>query len=418
MILGKFGIAHPIPNNRWNRMKAFSGDAFGAHVDTLKVDLDLAHIFGGPSDTDRLFAITYLSGIDHCYAGWGIMRMLLGPSSNASYLGKVEDFAVITGGTSSVASRVMVDKTITNTYNAHDPVTVMTLTAPAGWAGDTPGNDRKAFYFGRTVENSVANMYASPYNFSILNATANSSANASLLLLPLAPYTRYRIDVHYKNENNGGTKGPIIGVIEKTSGAWSAITASLVYCDNLSGNWMTGYAIFVTSNVPEGHALFVNFSQTGTNLTATHISSIAITHASHDLNVSGGGTVYSEDGVSTPIDSPSLGSVQIIRNHVGNEIAYDSFGYPVIKEISRPPNLPVVTYQIQYTLSGIEQSRWDVIDSLLSWQKKGFLINHFPGIAGLPYCLTGQLDGSITKQLKISDLSLLEASLVFNEVLI
>ena len=403
--LGRFGIALPIYNYRFNKPHIWATTITSIASKTITPGT----FPGGSADrSDRLFGSTEVESIACDYAG-KINRVILGPSTHSSNLGAVEELFVAYGNTGSL--NIEVEDTPAYSYTSGDPLTMCGIGCPDGWYGAITGSSTKDFSNGTVIDVSLGSQisdgYVDPYGFNILNDTQDVDDAARLNIGKLMAEHYYRLEVHYKSDYASGTNDAVL-VAEK--GVTSLGSMNLV---NTSGVWSTLSSVFNTDGYQSNDSFLVVGSK---GITANlNISSISLTHAPYDDRTSNGGTVYNQDGVSTIDEYPLRGSVRVKRMHAGQKFEFLQRGRNQ-KIIVPNFSLPITRYSISYQLTDISSVNLGILEELVNWQDHGYLLNHFPGLVGLPHCLTGRIQLSGLRR-GITDLvNDIDVRVVFTEV--
>lgn len=400
MQLGPFGIAHPIYNNRFNIPKKLTGTV--SSVSGPDIFVNLSSISGGPDNTLKLF------GSDDSFNDqYGrIDYVVLGPSTHANNPGAIENSYVLQGYSSPNNAIRMEKGTASYYYSSGDPITIVTHGMPDGWHGDAPGGTNHKFSYGSILSLIPSQMDGGgPYAFVIYPITQDANNIASLNIKPLAGNTTYRLDIKYRTDGMAASSA-LLRIYYGDGTVFQSITL-----DPTGGTWTVSSKLFtITANntVCNLRVIVGSGCTAGSKLT---IAGIAISHATPDVN-SGTGVIVSSNVF------PDIESVTVKRDQIGDKSYLDMSGIFRGTLVNPVQNLPVTRYLVSYSFSNIPETKVQPLLKLVEWSNSGRLINHFPGLPGVPFCLTGRLSAQIKMVRKIENLSLLSFQLSFEESII
>lgn len=396
-VLGRIGIAYPIYNSRWNicKMKPtiFSPGA-SAEIQTVSIPTGIT------GDYDRFFGPGPQSytGVMKEYFG-KLNRLILGPSTHSSNVGATEE--LIVASVSSLTS-VYTQSDRIYSYTNGDPCTIIGIGMPDGWSGYT-----SSAYFAAGSTIGVFGDTLGKYGFNIYYATYTSYDSFCYqgLYYPLLSGMKYRLGVYYKGINPTFNTS---AVMFKLGYGASSFT---INAQNVT-DWTEDYVIFETpADISGGssYALYV-YMPVVSGSPGISIDSINITTAPYDsTDYSYGLTIFDEYPKS---------SIAVKKNRISSRLGQDSQGFKYAKSISSGQFLPMDVYSIRYSMSFVPESIWRKIEKILEVQSRGFLVNHFPGLIGIPHCLTGRISANIIRRHNIANISYTDFDLVFQEVLV
>jgi hypothetical protein len=396
--LGKFGIAHPIYNSRFNIAKKAVATYFGTASNTITVTIpvgiprDLDHFFG-PADT-----------VEKQDSGkWN--KIIVGPNT----AGNIEVFDVLDATPDgSTRSIITIDKALVATYLAGDSVTMIGTGMPDGWIGSGT-----LFSAGAIADGGG---YIDPYSFNLVDTTGyGHGSNFALFDIGnLLANNFYILTVLYKTDgtfNLDGTETRSVSVSQNQGGSISEIVASRILF-SVNTSWTAATVVFTTSDDQTGTGrLLVTNGQIAASIgTEVRIGSISLTHA-----LFGSDSEYDTDGVIQLSEWPVLGSVSIKRRYEGSKIIQNLDGSRMSSQTLDNQIMPLTKFTLDYQFDRLANASLLQFRNLLDWQQRGYLINHFPGLVGVPYCLTGRIKLSGQRG-EMDDLSLRDVSLTFEEV--
>lgn len=391
----KIGLAHPISNYRFNEMCSYTA-TLSAHT-TTTVDINLSG--GMPADiTNMFFNNSFNLGRMH--------RIILGPSNNAAWYKKTESFMVKSSALAN--NRITVFGTIAGTYNASDKVTIIGTGMPGAWYGTYPTSSNQVFAYG-TMFNPT-NSLLDPYCFQCTDITGANTNYASLNIKRLLPNTYYRLSVYYKSFNQSATAAKLR--------VYNDIATPTIYTNSnidmsASSDWTELSTVFFTENVVDEDNFLLLWFPLNCNATTFTIANIALTHASYNT-----GTDYTTNGYSNIDELPDENSVFVKRIHVGSKLKTNIQGYKQHSVHMNNTILPITRYDITMNFSYMSDANLKTLYQIIEWQNKGFFVNFWPELEGVPYCLTGKISINGDIRRPIYDLSYNSFKFSFTEAIL
>lgn len=289
----KFGLAHPIYNNRYNKLKIIETTAKSLTYPNLHVDL----FDGGALNWNRNF----MSDSDGAFgrqvqeAGL-VQKVIIGPSTHASNTGETRVYDITLSNNSSVipssSGIVLIEPNGIDDIQITigDPVTFLVGGLPDGWTGYAYGATTSSFIWGSTIDDGG---YCGPYGFNILDVDpTDNNCIANIPLRNLQANTWYRLGVMYKMEGvTSYTEKIRLSIyrahlpVEELMGHTYTSSGPDVRAGSVSGFTDAGggytTCAAVTSGLTEGDSVLIVNS---TNYNGWHIIS-SLTGASFDIPV-------------------------------------------------------------------------------------------------------------------------------------
>lgn len=399
-VLGPIGVAHPIPNYRFHIPKRFSMGITSISGHDLTPDTPG---YGFPNTADQLFGHLKTESIAGDYCG-KINKVILGPSSHSSNVDAVEELYVDSG--SSGDFTITMEGTPAYSYQSTDPFTVISLGMPEGWDGKEPGGTTTAFSYGRMVSDVS---FSDALGYEILNITGSTSPRnwAFYDLGRLMANTKYLIRVNYSADLDSGDSGTIL--IRDGDGITALGTLTCTHTG--AGTFDTESVLFETGDLQSENAQLVIFFPVNHTGNSFNLASVSLTTGIYDAT----GTTYSTDGFSVFEMYPDLGSVKVMRLHNVSKLDMLASGKKYAKYANKDHALPITRYSISYGFTNIPYEQYEFLFKLLEYQQRGYLLNHFPGLIGLPDVLTGTMQIRGNMKHNRADWDLASFQIIFTE---
>lgn len=392
MQLGKFGIAHPIPNYRFQRPKVVEATLQSIVGNVITVNLTGVDC---PSDLDYFFGPP--SGVGSKQKYGRLNKIIVGPSTNAANLGATQTFDVLSIATSTA---VTCQQSSLYVFSAGDPITMVGVGIPDGWVNQLSGG---YFQGGWIFEDG----YVDHHRFLIYRPVANNPRQVCYLDIGyLLPRTTYRASIVYKAVT--GTEGAATNNSFRIEEGVGGTNHQLPVYYRAA---YTEQTVTFTTEEDQSIPAILGWQgiQTYANVELS-LAAFSLSHASHSA------ADYSS-GISQFTMYPSLGGVSIDRV-VKQTRLIETMDYTrLIPAALSSLTLPLTRYIITYDFDNISGSEFEKLRALYEFQERGFLINHYPGLAGVPFVLTGRIGGDITRAHRIENLATVSFRLRFEEVL-
>lgn len=389
----KLGLSHPLYNNRFNIMSKYVTTMVTTVTTTLNINL----VDGMPLELERMGI-----GVDNLQFGQ-IPKAILGPSTHSDNVGATEVID-ITGGLTSAGVHSLAIKTApTYLYTVGDPITLITPGLPGGWHGTLPSVNTNNFSWGNILSN---NNYSDMFGFSILNIVGHVSNYATLNCKRLQANTYYRLSIMYKSTNLAGGSASI----RLNSALYTPLTTLALPA---ASDWTEASITFQTADNISEDMFIVLYFALGITADSFQVAGISLTHASYDDS-----TDYTTNGYSDISMFPALGSTIVTNIHPNTKIGSDIEGLPYLIDNSRSDVLPLQRYKISQRFDNISIDVLQQIKDIILWQNRGYYINYFPELEGLPYYLTGKISIDGRTDFLISDLTYQSFNFTFMEATI
>jgi hypothetical protein len=395
MQLGDFALTQPFRNYRFNKMRKIVSTvtSVGSNYVTF-ANPSYASITAADENTGNL----NVDNLNTDYAGKRL-KVLLGPSTNSSNVGAME---IVDGEYASEASMtIYFGGSKLYLYNSGDPITFPSLSYPDGWLADVSGSDYSG---GRIiVDSGMADRsgLSDCYCLAQTNLVEDSSNFISMDIGNILAGIYHRLEVKYYASGYFGSE---YSRLYLAFSGWTS--ASVLELTNTSG-WEIGVATFITSAVPAMGTLYISHGTSCTAGADIFLTGISLTWT--PLSIAG----------KTKLSAfPIRGSVHITRRGRSKKLAFNAannnrFGVDVFNDML---DLPITRYKLSYSIKGLNEADRENLFELLSYQNRGFLVAHWPGIAGIPYYLIGRLSANVTNRYNMSDFTYSDLSLTFEEV--
>jgi len=404
MKLGRLAIAHPIYNSRWNKMKVASGTINAASSGGTTLSIPEAQ-FNGKGD--RLFGqMAPIPSIDFC----GIQQQVtVGPSTNAANPNGAEK--TNPDSASSLTGNILLDikEDLQYSYTAGDDCTIQILGIPDGWKGDFGGGTGTDFSYGRIIhppsDFTDKSGVTDPFCFSHFDITGSTANKCSTILNYLNARQTYRLEVKYMGVGYSGGST----TVQLIDGS-SSVKATL-NLNSSAGGWTTVGQAFTSADLQSTLPYILITHPAGVSATALHIASISLSY--HPM--SGYTTGYVDLDMY-----PDTGSVRVKRLTNSSKLTKKLNGTNALSTVPSlsGAELPVTRYQISQSFTNVPAATYAEIETLLNYQNRGYLCNYWPGLTGLPSCLTGRFNSQITGRRNMYDYSLVSFTLSFTETVI
>lgn len=395
MKVGDFGVAHPIPNNRFRACVSESTTITSISSNVITVTVTGKRL---PSDLDRYFG----KSVEKCVGGH-INKVILGPSTHSLNVGAMEVLPV----KSATGLTITVLEAINYSYSSGDDITLIGIGLPFGWHESVLDmvhyND---FPFGSILS---INGYSDQYLWDIVACTSGSHTKACYLKTPpIINNTYYRLSVNYKLINLSSTQ-PVLGLYDNSDINSNWLNLSLP----ASTSWSSVSGVAKTIPVSEEKKNLVvslNFVSS-TTFDRLSISGIALTHTMHYVDE------YTSATLSDIGEYPRLGSVKVRRFVDTGKVVKNIDGLPYRSNFLNKQWLPVTRYSITYDIHDATQIHLDQLKGLLEMQERGWLLNHFPEVPGLPYVMAGRIKIN-RRRYQVHDFSRMNFQLIFEEIIL
>lgn len=330
----KFGLAHPVTNNRFNICSKLTTTAYYGKADSITVVVP----GGAPADLDRFFGTIYGSSSKQTIGR--VNKCILGPSTHTANVGAVEVLNVIQVSSSNIIS---FEKPIAYLYNTGNPVTMIGAGLPGGWVGTWIGSGHNDFSYGSILKTDG---YSDQYGFDVYSIVGGGFNYAVLEMPLLMANTYYRLEIKYRSVNLSGGSARL-SIYEGNRSFNSSSSIDLPH----STNWNSLYSVFKTVANQTLTPVIMLYFPGGRTADKFEVANISLTHASHDLSK------YSSTGVSEISEFPDRGSIKINRMtesmKLGENFRGDKFTSTVLENIV----LPVARYRIGYSMSYVSDRK-------------------------------------------------------------
>lgn len=415
MKVGYFGAAIPLFNYRFNIAKRWTTTYTSFSSGTLTVPIPQ----GGAEDGANM-----LGKGDSPSIGGYICKVVLGPSTHANNLGAVEEHTILAGGVGVAGTSITFDiksTTLTNSYTVGDPVTITGPGLPEGWRGtNTVTKLTHGFSYGSILTTDGLN---SPYGFEIRSVVGSATNYCTFDLKKVFPVGAWvRLGIKYKMKNLVGTTG--LRVILYESSTFTVVpdinsTSIILDISDDSDTYVEDSLVF---KVPDTNDVRDQPFAIGLYIPATNsmdyckIAGISLTHSSYASGTYSTTHTNFASGYSLIDEYPLLGSVKVVRNRDNKKLLTNIDGRYYAPSVLNRQIMPITRYQISYELDSPSAATISVLQKLIDFQNRGYLLNHFPQMDGVPYYLTGRLEIKMNKKYYITDLTRERFQLVFTEV--
>lgn len=366
------GVAHPIWN--WSfRHPSVLKVSLGSDYNNTPSGSVTFYVNWTPTDTSLYY---YVKEYD---------RVLLGPSSHASYKGKTEECLVSSVSTTNFVTRYGDGGQYR--YLSGDPMTIIGTGTAAGWrlafasppdvndlpllsnvAHDAEGFDDK--YFGQRFSKAVT---VKALYLEALKDLTTARGNAAYYLQSLEPGVTWLLSVHAKAGAYSGT-----GVSFDLEGAGSNLTFTFI--PTTSWQEFSTVGTTGTGTDPENDRSSLLFAVPAASAcTNLILDCVVVCHAK--------GTDDAASGIYTFDDYAEEGSIQYEQRNKGM--------YSDLVNDFRTAYFPGAVDQkwvVRAHFEGASQALWDNLMALWQWQKRGNVLTLKTFLADLPPYITGIMD--------------------------
>ena len=416
----KIAIAHPIYNNRFNIMSRWAGTIDGnltAGVSTAFTD----SVQTGRGEANKEMGLgqgSEASVPEIDFAG-DLAYAILGPSSNSGYLGLTEYKPVQIASYATSVNTYTLPSVVSNSYQAGDQYSLLSFGLPDGWVGGSPVISSNQFSCGRSIgtnlfpqKNGLLSTgspggMTDPYCWQMLNMTGADSNITSLKIGRLIPGETYVMEVVYRGIGYSGGSSELS--VYENIGFYNVNMGSSITFGTTAG-WTVGWSQFTAGDTQADDAFILINTPTGVSATALLIRNISLSQQVYDWGVT---------GVPTLTDLyPDQESITVTRRTIGQK-SMSTFANklrPATPHQSMGVKLPATHYTIDMSFSNAKVTELQRLEKLIQFQNLGFLVNFFPGLVGLPYCLTGVVGIQVAERFVMHNHNVVNFNFTFTEV--
>jgi hypothetical protein len=390
-ILGEFGIAHPLYNNRFNVCKRLTSTIYSINSGNKQLFYDY------PAYSSRSVNMFKMDGLDEAKRSKAghFNKIILGPSTNPANLGASESMINFTPLPFSTTVGVVVYESLKYLYQPGDPITIVCVGYPDGWSARTSFNTfgHMSGIIGSSTSLSNANKFGFNFYKPNTGAYTDEDTGYKLSIGKLDINSTYLLRIYYGLFNSHFPNGIKFSIIPTNGG--SSLITNLSLPNNTSIDLVEYEATITTGDTTKEYDLVFEFEGGSEAQISGGINSISLTRQDDVQQTKDGMSYYKTSKLYTPTVHPDKDSVQVNRFNDNTKIRQQANGAFLFTNQYKENIISVPRYQVSYHITDMDYEELVNIENLLEHQNRGRLVNHFPNVLGLPYCLTGVLKTSI-----------------------